>query len=102
MFDVSKIILSSNFAPNLTSNNPSVEYQNLQNPLKLSDHNYLVWSLLVWMFLEGKRKLSHLIGHVPSENPKFIVWDEEDTMFFMVMEFNATKDQRDMHVLDDS
>ena len=81
MSDRSEIIQSSNFAPNLTNINPSVEYQNLQNPFKLNGCNYLVWSQLVRMFLKGKGKLSHLIGPVPSEdNPKFIAWDEEDSM----------------------
>ena len=40
-----------------------------------------MWSQLVQTFLKGKGKLSHLIRTVPSEdNPKFIAWDEEESM----------------------
>ena len=66
---------------NLTSNNPSAEYQNLQNSFKLNARNYLVWSQLVRTFFKGKGNLSHLIRPVPSkDSPKLIAWDEEDSM----------------------
>ena len=81
MSNGSEIIQSPNFAPNLTRNNPSAEYQNLQNPFKFNDLNYLVWSQLVQTFLKGKGKPSHLIILVPSEDDsKFIAWDKEDSM----------------------
>ena len=48
--------------------------------------------------------MSHLIGPIPSEdNPKLIAWDEEDSNdYVIVVEFNVTKDQQDVYVLDDS
>ena len=57
------------------------ELQNIQPSLRLNGNNYLKWSQFVRTFLKGKGKLSHLLGTGPKlDDPKFVAWDEEDSM----------------------
>lgn len=56
------------------------ELQNLQAANRLTEKSYLQWSQLVWTFLKGRGKLSHLLGTGPkSKDPKFQSWNEEDS-----------------------
>ena len=57
------------------------ELQNIQVAYRLDGKNYLKWSQLVHIVLKGKGKISHLMGTGPKpEDPRFEVWDEEDSM----------------------
>lgn len=57
------------------------EFQNLQVLYRLNGKNYLKWSQIVKTFLKGKGKISHLLGDSPNpKDPKFTVWEEEDSM----------------------
>ena len=55
--------------------------QNIQVAYRVTGKNYLKWSQSVRTYLKGKGKLSHLMGTGPKpEDPKFVAWDEADSM----------------------
>ena len=57
------------------------ELQNIQAAYKLDGKNYLKWSQLVRTAVKGKGKISHLMSTGPKpEDPRFEVWDEEDSI----------------------
>lgn len=62
------------------------DLQNIQPSYQLNGKNYLKWFKFVQSFLEGKGKLSHLLGKcLKPGDPKFNTWDEVDSI---VMEFD--------------
>lgn len=70
------VLSSKNSQPQTTG-----ELQNIQASYRLNGRNYPKWSQIIRTFLKGKGKLSHLLsnGQKP-EDPKFRIWDEEDSM----------------------
>lgn len=61
--------------------NAAGDLQQVQAAYRLNGKNYLKWSLLVRTILNGKGKISHLLGTGPGSNdPDFNAWDEEDSM----------------------
>ena len=63
------------------SNQSTEELQNHQAAYRLNGKNYLQWSQIVKTFLKGKGKLSYLLDKGPmQDDPKFPVWDEENSM----------------------
>ncbi|KAK8328589.1 hypothetical protein V6Z12_A11G261900 [Gossypium hirsutum] len=70
----------------MNNSNPTTELQNIQAAYRLNGKNYLKWSQLVCTFLNGRGKLSHLLGTGPKEgDPKFEI---SDTCMFL----NTTKE----------
>ena len=62
------------------------ELQNIQAAYRLDGKNYLKWSQLIRIVLKGKGKISHLMGTEPKPgDPRFEVWDEEDSMIMAWM-----------------
>ncbi|XP_048227600.1 uncharacterized protein LOC125369430 [Ricinus communis] len=74
--------INSNTKSEDTSNIPHIgDLQNIQAAYRLNGKNYLKWSQFVQTFLKGKGKISHLLGTGPKNgDPKFVAWDEEDSM----------------------
>ena len=67
------------------------ELQNIQAAYKLDGKNYLKWSQLVRTVVKGKGKISHLMSTGPKpEDPRFEVWDEEDSIIMSTCMFLAT------------
>ncbi|KAK5845892.1 hypothetical protein PVK06_002134 [Gossypium arboreum] len=65
----------------VSNSNPTSEFQNIQVAYRLNEKIYLKWSQLVHTFLKRRGKLSHLLRIGPKEgDPKFDVWDEQDSM----------------------
>ena len=57
------------------------ELQNIQAAYQFNGKNYLNRSQLIWTFLKGKGRLSHLLGTGPKEgDPMHAAWDEEDSL----------------------
>ena len=57
------------------------ELQNIQAAYRLDGKNYLKWSQRVQTMLKRKGKINHLMGTRPKlGDPRFEVWDEEDSM----------------------
>ena len=46
----------------------------------LTHKNYFKWSQIVDTLLKVRGKQSHITGGPTEDDPKFIVWDEEDAM----------------------
>ena len=62
------------------------ELQNIQAAYRLDGKNYFKWSQLVRTVLKRKWKISHLMGTGPKpRDPRFEVWDEEDSMIMTLL-----------------
>ena len=59
----------------------SGDLQNIRASYRFNGRNYLKWSQVIRTYLKGKGKISHLLGTRPAKtDPKFVAWDEEDSM----------------------
>ncbi|CAO2820998.1 unnamed protein product [Amaranthus hypochondriacus] len=59
------------------SNQDGGSNQTINLTKKLNDHNYTMWSKMMYLALSGRNKLNHIIAPPPTpDEPEYIKWTQ--------------------------